>query len=94
MLQNGSEYAEQKEGKGLIRQGNGVRWVLEFVNDIPEGDVIEMNEEGRMCLRLRKNYILRDRYDELNESGQVIGSGFDNEAIVREVYGMRLVMEK
>ncbi len=46
MLQNGSEYAEQKEGKGLIRQGNGVRWVLEFVNDIPEGDVIEMNEEG------------------------------------------------
>ena len=44
---------EKKEGKGLIRQGNGVRWVLAFVNDIPEGDVIEMNEVGKELLRGR-----------------------------------------
>ena len=37
-----------------------------------------------MCLRLRKNYRLREWYDELNEVGQVIGSGFYNEAMVRD----------
>lgn len=111
----------KKEGRGVVmREGNRVWLIMEFENDIVEGEVIEMNErgnvvmrgrmkggkengwwmrydergeekervlfeEGRVCLSLKKSDRMKGCYDELNEEGEVIGSGnYDKEVMVRD----------
>ena len=52
----------KKEGRGVVmREGNRVWLIMEFENDIVEGEVIEMNERG--------NVVMRGRMKEGKENG-------------------------